>query len=497
MTVPDAPLHVIRRQVLDVDVRGTEADGLALQRRLPDVCSSLVTPAVERALDRCDPGVGWLVVERLDVDVGRLSLDDLERDLPEAIGRAVESFLRNHAPAARSPTPASPSGDATPAGVRRRTDGETADDALVFFLRTGRLPWSFRLPAGRSLEDVVLAAWTAAGRPDGPGPTRRAALLDALAAPAARRRLVAQFSPPFRATLLRQLEPGRATAVDAVLAVLVGRAAAAGEVFRARLWEVAFAGPASGPSTEPAGLVAAAWRDLPPDAPDRPTVRAALARRWPAAVDQATPRPGAPALPADTADRPLEQPEPDPDRPERPRSAARAPGPLDDEDVEDGVHLDNAGLVLLHPFLPRLFEALGVSAGDALIRPERALCLLHLLATGEVTAPEYELVLPKVLCGLPVGEPVPAVRLTEAEIEEAGALLEAAIRHWEALRGTGPEAFRGTFLMRPGMLSPDEDGDWLLRVEEQTVDILLDQLPWGISMIRLPWMRRMLRVEWR
>ena len=51
--------------------------------------------------------------------------------------------------------------------------------------------------------------------------------------------------------------------------------------------------------------------------------------------------------------------------------------------------------------------------------------------------------------------------------------------------------------MRPGMLAVDADGDWLLRVEARTVDILLDQLPWGVSLVKLPWMDRLLRVEWR
>ena len=55
----------------------------------------------------------------------------------------------------------------------------------------------------------------------------------------------------------------------------------------------------------------------------------------------------------------------------------------------------------------------------------------------------------------------------------------------------------GEFLTRAGQLSVDAEGDWLLRVEPRTVDILLDQLPWGISMIKLPWMSRLMRVEWR
>ena len=91
---------------------------------------------------------------------------------------------------------------------------------------------------------------------------------------------------------------------------------------------------------------------------------------------------------------------------------------------------------------------------------------------------------------LKLGEPGPS----PAEIKT---LLEAAIRHWAALRGTGPDGLRSTFLMRPGMLTADDDGGWLLRVESQAFDILLDQLPWGISMIQLPWMQRLLRVEWR
>lgn len=160
--------------------------------------------------------------------------------------------------------------------------------------------------------------------------------------------------------------------------------------------------------------------------------------------------------------------------------------------------MDNAGLVILHPFLPRFFTALGVADGDELFDPSRALCLLHHLATGELTAPEHQLTLAKVLCDVPLDEPVEAdVALTAAEAAEANTLLGAAIRHWASLRGSAPDGLRGEFLSRPGMLTADLDGGWLLQVESRTSDILLDQLPWGISMVQLPWMSRLLRVEWR
>lgn len=174
-----------------------------------------------------------------------------------------------------------------------------------------------------------------------------------------------------------------------------------------------------------------------------------------------------------------------------------APGEDEHPEARTGLFLQNAGLVLLHPFLPRLFQALGIADQDRLLDPERALGLLHYLATGQCLTPEYELALPKILCGLPLPAPVatnPA--LSAPEKEEAVALLEAVIGHWEALRNSSPDELRGVFLLRPGKLSRRDDGDWLLQVESQACDILLDKLPWGYSAIKLPWMERMLWVEW-
>ena len=67
----------------------------------------------------------------------------------------------------------------------------------------------------------------------------------------------------------------------------------------------------------------------------------------------------------------------------------------------------------------------------------RALCLLHHLATGELTAPEHQLTLAKILCGVALDEPAESdVGLTDAEAAEAIAVLDAAIGHWGALGGT-------------------------------------------------------------
>jgi hypothetical protein len=166
-------------------------------------------------------------------------------------------------------------------------------------------------------------------------------------------------------------------------------------------------------------------------------------------------------------------------------------------DAKEGIYIENAGLILLHPFLPQFFKALGLADEDRLLQPERAICLLHFMISGQTVAPEYELILSKILCNIPLETPIESdMALTDAEKAEAEALLEAVIQHWDALRNTSIDGLRGTFLLRLGKLSLRDDGDWLLQVESKTVDILLNQLPWGISMIQLPWMQRMLWVEW-
>ena len=86
-------------------------------------------------------------------------------------------------------------------------------------------------------------------------------------------------------------------------------------------------------------------------------------------------------------------------------------------------------------------------------------------------------------------------KLTELERTATDDLLQAVLSHWKALGSTTPDGLREGFLKRNGKLTHRSDG-WLLQVEAKTLDILLDRLPWGFSMIRLGWMREMLFVEW-
>jgi hypothetical protein len=598
--------HVIRQHYLHIEVKGTEAEGLALQQRISHLCQDRLYPALECVFDACISQGQHIYIERIDLDLGNFSLAALEHKLPPAVAEALEKLLRERI-----------------AVIPPQTAQHSLHHAFIFFLKNGSLPWSFHLPENSSLEQMLLASWKEG--------TDNTELRQTLADSQARRRLVRQFSP----TLLRQI----------LLALLSSErteqqeaAHPAAAVFQEQLqqvssalWEQTFAHVVAqdyrnlaegirailpnaplAPATE---ALAEHFQEIPTNTEKFAAAKAEMTRKREefSAAQQEEPRP-ATDISHDSAGY-LQQDEEAPTNTEKfaaakaemtrkreefsaaqqeePRPAAdishdsagylqqdeeaptntekfaaakaemtrkreefsadiapsqqrtaqeeeqnnkKEPAPARDSrtateaaqnkktaaspvsarplhradqrfspasfpqqehsEAAEGIYINNAGLVLLHPFLPKFFENLSLTAGKKLQQVERALCLLHFLATGQDTAPEYELVLPKILCNVPLLFPVEThTALSAAEKEEALALLSAVIRHWNALRNTSPDGLRGTFFVRAGKISLREN-DWLLQVEPQTWDILLEQLPWGIGMIKLPWMDRLLHVEW-
>jgi hypothetical protein len=121
--------------------------------------------------------------------------------------------------------------------------------------------------------------------------------------------------------------------------------------------------------------------------------------------------------------------------------------------------------------------------------------LLSYLTIDSDEVPEYDLLLPKLLCGLPWEEPLPSGKLAAEERAACEELLSAVLSHWSALKSNSPAWMREQFLLRQGKLERIE-ADWRLTVEHRLQDVLLARLPWGIGFIRLPWMPGGLYVRW-
>ena len=472
--------HIIRRQFLQVEVAGTEADGLALQKRLPDLSRDSLTPALERVFERLVPADEHWFIDRLDIDAGTFKPESLERGFVEAVTRAIEQYLRERGPRAGSRS-------ATASGaIGSRSASQVVQDAFLHFLDTGVLPWWLRLPPGKTLEDFIRETWRAGEQSDAGAEHFARALVEAGLQASARKRLVRQFSAEFLGALLAAVSRQSAANVQEILAELSrhGISMPTLKVFSGHVWERAFARAIAGEYSGVDALIADSLQAMSSEV-KAPADIERIARVWPAAAAWSGRE-----KPAELRREVSAKPKPRAHRKDSQESAARL-------DLAEGVYVGCAGVVLLHPFLPRLFEALGIAKDDELLEPERALALLHFLATGQRFAPEYELFLPKLLCNVPFDTPVESgIELTAGDEEEAAALLAAIIRHWDALGETSIDGLRGSFLVRPGKLSRRGSDD-VLQVEARSFDMLLDRLPWGIGLIQLPWMERMLWVEWR
>jgi hypothetical protein len=388
--------------------------------------------------------------------------------------------------------------------------------------------------AGRQALRAALHGWLiAAARPPGPGAL--AALARELETPAAAQRVAEALQPQDLLVLLQRLRPAEAEALLLVwpaLRALAGPAAggapAAPSVWprlaRAVLRELF----EEDRPLHPQGLLQRARESLLPQSrrqaqprtrqgPQQgPSVSARQGRSAapPGTAGTAHPRPHpapSPAFnpgPSGTPGTPPAANLPDPGQPEpqgsEPDTDAwrtdRNPWLLPEPDPAEALFVGNAGLVLLAPYLERLFEMCGCTRGKAFVdtaAAERAALLLEMVATGSARAPEPRLPLNKLLAGLPLAAPLPLeVAATPADEQAVDGLLRAVIAHWKALGHTSPGGLRQTFLQREGRLERGDEA-WHLHVPQQTFDMLLDRLPWGYTPVRLPRMPEVLHVHWR
>lgn len=161
-------------------------------------------------------------------------------------------------------------------------------------------------------------------------------------------------------------------------------------------------------------------------------------------------------------------------------------------------YLDNAGLVLIHPFLKSLFENCKLLNKDNTITdPETAAHLLHYIATGREQDYENAMGFEKFLCNIPLAQPIERnIVLSEEMKKEAATMLQAVLSNWEVMKTASAELLQNEFLQRPGKLSINGDETPTIIIERKTQDILLDKLNWNLSIIKLAWKKRIIYVNW-
>ena len=521
----DSGLHRVRR--LRWQARApSAADAFALQSLLHRR-SEAVVAALEQALGQIGLADQVWHLSSLNLQLDASSLAQMDQDLPARVASALQQALHAALPAAAAghvgPKPAaapvavaarnsantsantSARINANTGGNFRTSTAEAAFAALRHYLATANLPWTL---AGLSTDAQQLSLQGAAqaaletllAQPN----NNTAALTDLLGSTTplrARIGALLRWLPLLSAAqrqrwLAHSPRPtGLAPSLVNAWLGLLGSPNTAPEWLA--LWLVwptvqGLPSPNAGSSAAtpwPDGLALAQWlADLPAPIAVTPIIglppTVAPGAQLVVALQQAL---GGSAANGGAAAAP----------PERQSLAVAAPVATS----PDSQLVPLAGLVLLHPYLPRLLKGCGLVDAPGRTLSEaalpRACALLHALACGDAAPAEHQLPLIKLLLGrapdhaLTGSLPHP----TATDREEIDSLLSAVRSHWTALGNTSAGGLRLSFLQRRGLLRR-ADGAWQLQLQAEGFDVLLKLLPWSISLVKLPWMALPLMVDW-
>ena len=169
------------------------------------------------------------------------------------------------------------------------------------------------------------------------------------------------------------------------------------------------------------------------------------------------------------------------------------------EEMQKGILINNAGLVIAWPFLNTLFLKLGLIENNKLKNNEsvqKAIIATEYLIRGKSNIREDKLVLNKILCGVAIESFVDeGLELDEVETGICDMALETIIKQWGKVKTV--DVLRSYYLNRKGVLKLDENGGYSLFIEKQTRDILLKFLPWNISIIKSSLMKEKLIINWK
>lgn len=157
-------------------------------------------------------------------------------------------------------------------------------------------------------------------------------------------------------------------------------------------------------------------------------------------------------------------------------------------DLNKGIIVRNAGIVILNNYFVMLFERLGLSRENKFTSPEnqsKAAQFLQYMATGVSITEDIDLPLNKVLCGLPISHSIPDnIEITVENEAIINSLIQSAISHWDSIGNSSLNGFRGNWLIRDGILTELSD-KWELIVDKRAYDILINKSPFSFSIINI------------
>ncbi|WP_202702182.1 contractile injection system tape measure protein [Flavobacterium sp. UGB4466] len=166
-------------------------------------------------------------------------------------------------------------------------------------------------------------------------------------------------------------------------------------------------------------------------------------------------------------------------------------------DVPSSHYVNNAGLILVHPFLKHLFGNCGLLHKDHTINdPETAAHLLHYIATDREQDYESQMLFEKMLCNIPINRPINRNIILSEELKDQGKeMLQAVLDNWPIMKNSSIALLQNEYLQRPGKIILSQDNPKVI-VERKTQDILLDKISWNLGIVKLAWKDKIIFVDW-
>jgi len=513
--------HIIRKET--VRIKAQVANPMLLQSRIQSILNSDATAGLGAMFDTlCQPDE-WLVIHKLDIDIENIREDELEEKFTGILLQKVHEQLQQQQAEARNIV-------GRDASLLNISSGERTLRAFLFFLEYGVLPWWYTVSTPHVFEEAVIQELHSyQSLPGLPAYALKytSTVRNTVSRYSGALRLVSQFNTKLtEAAIAFLLQANSAILIEEVIAAytefitvitsatsiqilpsntvlrikasFIHRIVQPGAGLPVSLaewigWAIEVLQQEHYPVTihtlRPNGIL----RKYMPLLENRKTEEARLKDKMEKDIPAEIVHPDKNIEPKKTAENNIQEKQ----------QQKSGEGIIDESKYaetkqlwEDGIAVENAGLVLIAPFLPTFFSRCNVLQEDAITDQHRAIGLLHYLVFGNLDYKEYNTLLAKILCGADEALPIELITtITDDERYQAEDLLSAVISHWTALKNTSADGLREGFLQRNGILRFNE-GDWLLQVEPNTIDILLESIPWTIGLIKLPWMKHYLRTNW-
>ncbi|NER96083.1 MAG: hypothetical protein F6J86_19935, partial [Symploca sp. SIO1B1] len=410
--------HVIKQLILELQL-GSQEGAFELQNEVSELYRTKIVPLMDELLSQfSNPDIVHRI-ETLELDLGTIEIENLERSLTEKTTQYLSQYLEGH-------------GDA---GTRGRGDGEMGRwgdgeigrwaesrtrksefaeslELLTYFIRTGTLPWWAKPLSKQELEKCCQSFLISAPE----------TLLSLLFTPDERplKRIIYQFSDQILLQIGQILAPNLSSSFAQGYQSMTDTLTP--QQYRLEYWRGLF-------------YSLLARQNLPLDEQQiRQEIQLHLA-------SYQTQRQQVSGKEPQLSDNPLVQQE---------LELSPSNNPLRESSGRfsqaEEIYVPNAGLVIIWPFLERFYQTLGLVEGKSfnnLESAERAVLILQYLVDGSIDIPESNLPLNKILCGFDPFEPLPtAFEPTEAEKAECQTLLSAIIQHWSSLKNTSIPGFQ-------------------------------------------------------